>query len=220
MITPDEIIRSKRKTLSISIDTANRLIVRAPLRCSDAQIAMFLAEKEGWILRKKREREGAGICLPSENLEGYELLLLGVKCKIHVFPISKVGYYEGKHCLYLPEKDTEERLVKWLKKNAKRIFTNVTEQTAKRMGVTYRSVQVTSARSRWGSCSGNDALHYSFRLLYAPKEVIEYVIVHELAHTLEKNHSKNFWAIVERYIPDYKQKRAWLKKHAWLMEVF
>ena len=220
MITPDEIIRSKRKTLSISIDTANRLIVRAPLRCSDAQIAMFLAEKEGWILRKKREREGAGICLPSENLEGYELLLLGVKCKIHVFPISKVGYDEGKHCLYLPEKDTEERLVKWLKNNAKRIFTNVTEQTAKRMGVTYRSVQVTSARSRWGSCSGNDALHYSFRLLYAPKEVIEYVIVHELAHTLEKNHSKNFWAIVERYVPDYKQKRAWLKKHAWLMEVF
>jgi predicted metal-dependent hydrolase len=88
------------------------------------------------------------------------------------------------------------------------------------MGVSYQSVSVTSARSRWGSCSGKNAIRYSFRLLYAPKEVIEYVTVHELAHTKHKNHSKAFWAEVATYVPDWKSKRNWLKTHGWLMEIF
>ena len=219
MITPDEIIRSNRKTLSISIDGQNRVIIRAPLRCTNAEIALLVAEKEGWILRKMQENARTRIALPTENLEGYQFLLLGEYNTVRLLPISKVGYDEETRTLYLPEKNAQERLVQWLKKNAKRILLQVTERTAKRMGTSFHSVQITSARGRWGSCSSNNALHYSFRLLYAPKEVIEYVVVHELANTLEKNHSKAFWAIVERYAPDWKIKRNWLKTHAGLMDV-
>lgn len=220
MIQPDELIRSKRKTLSISIDAFGRLIVRAPYAYPKEKIDAFLKEKEGWILRKRAEREGAGIELPPENLNGYKLLLLGKKCTVFVVPTQNVGYDKETDRLYLPEKEPRERLIKWLKENAKRIFSQVTEETARNMGVTYKSLTVTSARGRWGSCSAENALHYSFRLLYAPKEVIEYVIVHELAHVKHKDHSQAFWAEVSKYVPDWKAKRNWLKIHGGLMEVF
>ena len=220
MIQPDEIIRSRRKTLAITVDSFGRLIVRAPLCCSETRIFSFLQEKEGWILRKIAERKGAGVRLPPENLHGYKMLVLGKECVICIVPTQKVGYDGEKNIIYLPEKNSRERLVKWLKENAKRIFTQVTAETAARMGVGYKSVGVTSARSRWGSCSGENAIRFSFRLLYAPKEVIEYVVVHELAHTKHHNHSKAFWAEVAKFIPDWRVKRTWLKKHSGLMEIF
>ncbi len=220
MIQPDEMIRSNRKTLAIAVDSFGRLIVRAPKRCSKERIFAFIEEKENWILRKKSEKQGAGIQLPPENLNGYLLMLLGKKCAVRVVQTAKVGYDAEKNEIYLPEKSPRERLIKWLKNNAKRIFTEVTAKTAAAMGTSYRSVTVTSARSRWGSCSGENAIRYSFRLLYAPKEVIEYVVVHELAHTKHKNHSKAFWAEVATYVPDWKIKRKWLKTHGALMEIF
>ena len=220
MIQPDEIIRSRRKTLAITIDSFGRLIVRAPKRCSEARIFAFIQEKETWILRKQAERKGAGIQLPPENLDGYQLMLLGEMCTLQVVATAKVGYNAEENIIYLPEENARDRLVKWLKSNAKRIFTEVTARTAVQMGASYPSIMVTSARGRWGSCSANNALHYSFRLIYAPKEVIEYVVVHELAHTKHKNHSKAFWAEVAKYVPDWKEKRSWLKMHVGLMEIF
>ncbi|MBR2441501.1 MAG: M48 family metallopeptidase [Clostridia bacterium] len=219
MIQPDEIIRSKRKTLAISIDAFGKLTVRAPIACSKERIFAFLQAKEGWILRKKAERTGAGIQLPSENLHGYALLLLGKPCKISVEKTDKVGYDSAQQRIILPEKNTKTRLVRWLKENAERILTDVTAQKAKEMGVAYTSLSIGSARGRWGSCSGKNEIRYTFRLLYAPKPVIEYVVVHELAHIRHKNHSKSFWQEVERYIPDWKIRRKWLKTHGALMEI-
>ena len=85
---------------------------------------------------------------------------------------------------------------KWLKENAKRIFTQRTAYWADIMQTRYRSVSVSSARSRWGSCTADNALRYTFRLLYADKSLIDYVVVHELAHTKHKNHSPRFLAEV------------------------
>ena len=220
MIQPDTIIYSKRKTLSIAIDPFGRLTVRAPKGYSRARIEAFLQEKEAWILRKKSERRGTGIELPPENLHGYKFLLLGKETEIVLSQTKYIVYDKAQNCVVLPEKKAQEKLVKWLKENAKRIFSNVTEEWAKKMDVSYASVTITSARGRWGSCSAENALRYSFRLLYAPKEVIEYVIVHELAHVKHKNHSPLFWREVEKYIPDWKEKRAWLKKYSALMQVF
>jgi len=220
MITPDEIIRSRRKTLSITVDSFGRLIVRAPYSCSEARIFAFLQEKENWILRKKTEMQGAGTQLPPENLHGYEMLLLGKRVKILLTDSARVEFRGEENCLLLPQKNARQRLIRWLKENAKRIFSAVTAQKSVQMNTTYKSVSVTSARGRWGSCSADNALHYSFRLIYAPKDVIEYVIVHELSHTLHKNHGKMFWAEVAKYAPDWKEKRAWLKTHGVLMEIF
>ncbi len=219
-INPDKIIRSRRKTLAITVDPFGRVTVRAPLHCSEARIFAFLAEKEGWILKQKSKAVGAGICLPPENLDGYTFLLLGKAHMIFLTNAQNVRYDNLTNTIYLPEKNARERLVKWLKENAERILTSVTREWASRMGTAYKSVKITSARSRWGSCSGMNEIRYSFRLIYAPKDVIEYVAVHELSHTVEKNHSKAFWAVVTRHIPDWKIKRNWLKTHGGLMEIF
>lgn len=220
MIQPDKIIRSNRKTLAVCISPFGEVTVRAPKTCDTARIFAFLEAKEKWILRQKAKTAGAGMRLPPENLHGFTFLLLGRDCRILLHGGRDIRFDRDTGSLYLPERNARARLQKWLKENALRIFTEATENAAKRMGVSYKSVRVTSAKTRWGSCSGENAVRYSFRLLYAPKEVIEYVVVHELAHTKQKNHSPKFWREVEKFDPAWRQKRAWLKTHAYLMEIF
>lgn len=220
MIQPDEIIRSRRKTLAISIDPFGRLIVRAPQTCSMERIFAFISEKESWILRKKSQMVGAGTRLPPENLHGYTFLLLGQDCKIVLIDGKNIIFDEKNYVIYLPSKNAKTRLIKWLKENAKRIFTIVTERKAKEMGLTFQSLEISSAKGKWGSCSYDNKIRYAYRLIFAPKEMIEYVVVHELAHVKEKNHSAKFWAVVEKYVPDWKVRRKWLKTHGYLLEIF
>lgn len=220
MIFPDEIIRSNRKRLAICIDGFGRVIARAPMRMEEKHILAFINEKESWIRKKKAQTAGVSMALPPENLDGYSFLLLGKDCKIRVYEGKKVGFDNENGVLYLPKDKPRERLVKWLKENAKRIFLSVTEQKAQEMGVQFQSVGVSSAKTRWGVCSADNRIRYTFRLLYAPKEIIEYVVVHELAHVKYKNHSASFWREVTKYIPDWKIRRKWLKTHGALMEIF
>lgn len=219
MVQPDEIIYSKRKTLSISVDGFGRLVVRAPLTCSKERIFAFLSAKEGWIRKQQSQRKGVGISLPPENLHGYRLLLLGRYHDILLADVKEVRFDGEARRIFLPQNNARQRLLKWLKDNAKRILLETTERTAKTMGVRFSTVSVNSAKSHWGVCSGKNDIRYSFRLLYAPKEVIEYVVTHELAHTKYKNHSAAFWREVEKYQPDWKEKRRWLKLYGGLMQV-
>ena len=218
MIVPDRIIRSERRTLAVSLDAFGRVTVRAPKNCADERIFSFLQDKQDWICRHKAKCQANAVALPTENLDGFTFLLLGAPCRVVLVEQKQVRF--ENQTVYLPKKDSKKRLVAWIKENAKRIFTLAVERKAKETGLCYQSVSVTSARGRWGSCSAQNALRFSFRLLYAPKTVIEYVIVHELAHSLHKNHSRAFWNTVLKYEPNYKEKRRWLKDHAALMEIF
>ena len=220
MFQPDEIIRSNRKTISVCINPLGKITVRAPLRCNEERIFAFLREKEGWIAKHLRKTIGAGTRIPTENLDGFSFLLLGKMHTVSLVDGNKVGYDSENLRVFVPRVKARERLVKWLKENAKRILSEVTAKTASEMQVSYRSVSVTSAKSRWGSCTADNAVRYSFRLIYAPKEVVRYVVVHELAHTRYKNHSALFWREVERYEPRYRERRKWLKENGILMEIF
>lgn len=219
MFQPDEIIRSNRKTISVCITPLGKITVRAPLRCNEERIFAFLREKEGWIAKHLRKTIGAGTRIPTENLDGFSFLLLGKMHTVSLVDGNKVGYDSENLRVFVPRVKARERLVKWLKENAKRILSEVTAKTASEMQVSYRSVSVTSAKSRWGSCTADNAVRYSFRLIYAPKEVVRYVVVHELAHTRYKNHSALFWKEVERYEPRYRERRKWLKENGILMEI-
>ncbi len=220
MVQPDKIVRSDRKTLSISVDCFGRLIVRAPRRCSEEKIASFLREKEGWILRHQAKKAGAGESLPPENLDGFSFLLLGKPHVVRLWEGKKISYDQQNFQLFVPRDNPHGRVTKWLKENAKRIFLKLATERAKEIGVSFPSLTVNSASSRWGSCSYNGALHFSFRLIYAPREMIDYVVVHELSHILHHNHSAAFWAAVERVLPDYRPKRAWIKDRGYLLHIF
>lgn len=218
-IVPDQILRSKRKTLSVSVNSLGQVTVRAPLTYPQAKIDGFLAQKEGWILKHKQRFALAGICLPGESLDGYGLMLLGQRHVLSLYEGSRVRLLAEEKRILLPREGAEERLQRWLKENAKRIFTQSVQARAEEMGVAYHSVSVSSAKTKWGSCSGENKLRFSYRLLYAPKEVIDYVIVHELCHTLHHDHSPAFWRAVAAVVPDYKSKRKWLKDRGALLKI-
>ena len=220
MIKPNQIIRSNRKTLSVSVDCFARITVRAPKRCGDERIFAFLEEKKDWILRKQAQMQQNALQLPSENLDGYTFPILGKNCTVRLTDERFVRYDAPSCVIYLPRKNAQARLVRWLKENAKRIFTALVEQKAAEMGTSFLSVDISSARTRWGTCAHDNALRFTFRLLYAPKEIISYVVVHELAHTRHKNHSSAFWREVEKYEPNYRQKRKWLKARGMYMQIF
>jgi predicted metal-dependent hydrolase len=103
--------------------------------------------------------------------------------------------------------------IKKLKKEAKNFIPKRVEELASEHGITYNNIRITSARTRWGSCSSKKNLSFSYRLIQVPYEVIDYVIIHELAHLKHMNHSKKFWSHVEGMMSDYKEKEKWLKKH-------
>ena len=218
-IKPDKVVRSKRKTLSISVTNVGEVVVRAPLRYPDEKIAAFLADKESWILKHKTRILSAGIALPSNGWDGYTLLLLGQPHTVVLTDGSRIRLDGERKRIEVPREKSEERLRRWLKENARRIFTERVRALASEMGLTYQSLELSSARTTWGTCTGDNRLRLNFRLLYAPKAVIEYVIVHELCHTLHHDHSKAFWLAVESVIPDYKSRRKWLKDRGALLKI-
>ncbi|MBE6583694.1 MAG: M48 family metallopeptidase [Ruminococcaceae bacterium] len=103
--------------------------------------------------------------------------------------------------------------IQYLIDDAKRIIPLRVEHFAKEMGVRYNRVTIKSQHTRWGSCSNKSNLNFNCLLLLAPENVLDYVVVHELCHLKEMNHSKSFWNEVERVLPDYKMSYDWLKKH-------
>lgn len=111
-----------------------------------------------------------------------------------------------------PEKLTDSEL-KALKKSARKMINERAEYFASLMGVSYNGIAVRAQKTRFGSCSSKKNLNFNIALALMPQEIMDYVIVHELAHLKEMNHSARFWSEVERLIPDYKKRRAWLMEN-------
>ena len=127
------------------------------------------------------------------------------------FYVSKHKSWINKHVHRLSERDKLEELscedVACLRNSAREYFNEKTAHFAKIMGLKYGRITITSARKRFGSCSSKGNICFSYRLMLYPEEAREYVIVHELAHLLEFNHSKKFYGIIEKYMPDYKSRK-------------
>ena len=112
-----------------------------------------------------------------------------------------------------PIKQLNRDEINYLVDDAKRIIPMRVEYYANQMCVTYKRITIRAQRTRWGSCSSKDNLNFNCLLMLAPDDVLDYVVVHELCHLKEMNHSKRFWAEVEKVLPDYRMSYAWLKKH-------
>lgn len=165
-----KLIRSKRKTIELSIGDDFLPLVKAPLKMSTEDIEKFVLKHEKWIEKqiiKKREHDEK-FALSSEE----ETML------------------KEKALTYLSER---------------------TEYFSKIMGVSPTKIKITSAKKRFGSCSTKNSICYSWRLMQYPREAIDYVVVHELAHITHKNHGKEFYKLIESVIPDYKKCEKLLK---------
>ena len=166
-----EVIRSKRRTMSLQIKRDGSVVVRAPLKMPIKTINEFVSKHTDWIK-------------------------------------SKQELVKNSHYLEVFDKKTVEAL----KKRLRSIIDPLIEYYSIKMGVSPTKISINSAKTRFGSCSSKKSLNFSYRLALYPYEAIEYVCVHELAHIKEMNHSKRFWQIVEDILPDYKSRKALLKR--------
>ena len=136
------------------------------------------------------------------------------------YPITaRVGNHAGfdGECFFIPpdlhSDEIKRLLIQIYKLVAKRLLTNKVIDYSKQMGVMPIAVKVNSAKTRWGSCSGKNSINFSWRLVLADDDVIDYVVVHELAHIVEHNHSDRFWSVVASILPDYERRQDKLKAH-------
>lgn len=208
-----KIEKSKRysKKVSLRIDKDGRVVLTFPWRIS---------EKEALnLVRDNLQKIKASVQIFSEQFVyngGDTLLYLGVPRKI-VFDSSVLvpfSYNMDKFVLNPRYVDNVYVLARrWLVKKAEEYLPKRLMELAQKLGVRYKKVQVRDVRSRWGSCSSKGTISLNWRLIMAPIDVIDYVLIHELAHIVHPNHSKYFWRYVATFCPDYKLHRSWLRKN-------
>jgi len=203
--------RSNRKTTAIYV--RNGIVeVRAPMRMRKGVIDVIVALKKDWIAGKLAESQEQMARRSNFSLTYGDLVTYRGK----QYPIAEI--YDGSHgfdgkCFVMPPDLTPEQVksycVRVFRMLAERDLTARTLDYAAVMGVKPSSIRINNAKARWGSCSRDGRINYAWRLIMADDEVIDYILIHELAHMIELNHSTRFWALVEDNIPDYKvrQKR-------------
>lgn len=211
----NQLIRSKRRTIALIVERDGTLTVRAPMHASNADIHSFVQEQAQWILRKQ---EGIKL-IPEVRRKGYvdgeKFLYLGSSFDLELVPPQRplLQFENGFRLSRTGQHRGASLFTRWYKERAFEVISGRVAGYAARYGLTPKQVRVTSARTRWGSCSPNGNLNFSWRLVMAPLEVIDYVVVHELSHLRVSNHSGRFWMVVESMLPDYKQRRKWLREH-------
>ena len=191
------LLRSRRSSISIHVTPKAEVIVRAPLNASEKYIKQFVNEKQNWIKKamSKMQKHKA-----KQYLTGEEFLYLGNVYKLNIGDykqihvedpasgIDNTAVLNFPNCLiFRAKKEIEE----WYIKQAKEVITGRVEHYSKIMQTEYKSIMFSDTKSKWGSCGPDNALQFNWRLIMASFLVIDYVVVHELAHTIEKNHSQS-----------------------------
>lgn len=214
------ITRKVRKTISMKISESCDIIISAPLFISDEKIKEILKEKEIWIAHKLKQIENT-IREKADFTKG--VMLLGKRYNINIHNVKynslKIIFDKSNFNIYIPESLTNEDklrsikdlLVKWYKQQARRIFIERVNYYSRMLKVSPKRMAVKDQKSRWGSCSSKGNINLNYRLIMAPIEIIDYVVVHELCHLVHLNHSKEFWKLVEEILPDYIKCKEWLK---------
>lgn len=201
--------RARRLSLRVS-QVDGRVTLTLPQRASRRHALAFAEDKANWIRRQLAERPDLARPLP-----GMLLPFRGEALPIVTHGGRRVEVVQG--AIAVPERDPERtpaRLAAFLKTRARDALAEASARHAGALGRPHGKLTLRDTRSRWGSCSSRGDLMYSWRLIMAPPEVLDYVAAHEVAHLAEMNHAPAFWAIVAGLLPDYEGPRRWLHDHA------
>lgn len=212
--------RKRRKTISLQVSSNSGLIVSAPYFTPADEIDRFVREKQNWIQKAlQKHREDATKNKTREYVTGEHFFYLGQSYPLEVFfePFEHAGvvFWNNRFHLNAQENKSLKKhyFISWYKKKAYDFIYQHVDFFSVMLKLQHGSLKISSAERRWGSCSADDNLSFSFRLIMAPPDIIDYVIVHELMHIKEKNHSAAFWKLIEMVMPEYKIHRRWLKEN-------
>ncbi|SHK06807.1 hypothetical protein SAMN02745163_03142 [Clostridium cavendishii DSM 21758] len=220
-----KLIRSKRKSIGIKISLEKGIEVRAPLKASERSINKVIMDNKLWIAetweKLLKEERGKKVI---KYEEGNKLFLFGklLPIEIRVGSNNKLNCERDKFIFTLVEEIIRDQKTKeiicrdlfenFLRNTAKTYLIDRTIALAKMYNFTVNNIRIKKVKTRWGSCSSKNNINLNLKLIMADKKAIDYVIIHELCHTKELNHSKRFWTLVEDLIPDYKEQQKYLKE--------
>lgn len=218
----DKLIRSKRKTLALEITPEAKLVVRAPHCASMDFINQVVAQKRPWIEKNQKRVQNKNVqIIPKQFVAGEMFLYRGRTYPLMIEPNAFEPFsFDNAFKLspvYIGR--AEKMFLAWYKSQALKNISGRVQAYAEQWSFRYSSVKITSAKKRWGSCSTKGALCFSWRIIMAPQEVIDYVVVHELVHLEVKNHSRKFWDRVRFVYPAYRENRKWLKDNGHLLKI-
>ena len=219
--------KSRRKSLAISVKPDTSVHVRAPFFVTGREIEEFLVKQADWIIKnidrfsqRRLEEESTP---EKQYISGEVLPFLGKDYTLIVNesskkrPTIKISELTKEIILSINyntnPKAKKATLESWYRNQAKEIINEKADYFAKLLGVTYGSIRIKDQKSVWGSCSAKGNLNFNWRLVLTPEEVLDYVVIHELCHRIQMNHSAEFWKNVEHIQPNYKTSRKWLKEN-------
>ena len=220
-IPVEKIIRSRRRTIALEVTPAATVIVRVPLRASAAYIEEIIQKKRLWILRKMDEVKRRPLSPHHEYAEGELFLFLGRSYPLHIVENGSITIERSDRLnvsrTLIP--DIRNQLKHWYMEEARKEIKARCMWFSLKTGHVPATIRITDARQRWGSCTHKGGLNFSWRLIQAPPEIVDYVVVHELVHISQPDHSKKFWDKIRKITPDFEQRRHWLKDHGWLLKI-
>lgn len=213
----------KRKKLTITVERDRTIVVHAPAHTSDEAIERIVQSKKLWIFEKSnhkqkyRERPHP----PGKELvSGESALYLGRQYRIEIVN-NDLKEIKFAHGIMIPASHVGQRkdaMRDWYIARAREKILPRVEHHARNLGVEFKQAKIVDSRYRWGSCTLKDNVNFNWRLIKAPMFVIDYVIVHELAHLMEANHTPDFWNIVKSQTPTMDNARLWLKENGQILE--
>ncbi len=221
MINIDVLIRTNRKSISISISPQGNIVVKAPRSCSMGEIQNIVSKKESWI-NLHRQRILDNLELNNKIFTYQDILFCGKVYHVVLDTKSKNIVLENDYCI-VPEKfrnNISRALSKWYKKVAMPILWGRVEYFSNLMQVEPKNFRLSNAKGCWGSCNSQGLVSLNWRLIMVPHNLIDYVVVHELSHLLQMNHSQLFWKVVSSVLPDFRVRRQNLKKGDYLLSLF
>ncbi|MBP3581290.1 MAG: M48 family metallopeptidase [Clostridia bacterium] len=222
MIVPDLIERSKRKTLSLSVMKDGAIIVKAPLSMQESVINKFIEEKQNWI------KEKLAIVNKTNNkfedvIKYKSFLLYGNKYSLVLGDVKKIETNDNFQ-IVMPRNIEQDKVLKqlkaWYKKVAKKILQDRLKFVEERIRLKSNSMRINDSKGRWGSCNTRGVISFNWRVILLPPQIIDYVIVHELCHLVEMNHSKKFWELVQRFLPSFANSKKAIKEYGILLSLY
>jgi predicted metal-dependent hydrolase len=213
-MTAYSITRSKRKTAAIYVHDDGSIEVRCPKNFPARDIEKFVTENLHKLERTAAQKQDAArkkeaFCIRP----GDTLLFLGKEYPLECVSFRKAGFDGSRFYIPadLPAENVKPMMIKVYKTLAEKTLSEKTLVYAGQMQLAPLKVKINAAKTRWGSCSGKNSINFSWRLIMADERCVDYVVVHELAHIAEHNHSARFWAVVGKYLPDYKEQHKCLR---------
>lgn len=213
----------KRRKLTITVERDRSVVVHAPEGISDEKIDKVVTSKRQWIYEKlghPQKYHDLPHAPGKELVSGESALYLGRQYRIEMVKtgLAKIQFAQRFLIPATQASTRTEALREWYIGKAKEKIVPRVKLHARQLGVEVAEVKIVDNRYRWGSCTLNNNVNFNWRLIKAPMFVIDYVIVHELAHLIEANHTPRFWNIIRVQAPTMEKAKAWLKEHGQLLE--